>query len=246
MTFLQAAFLGIIQGLTEFLPVSSSGHLVIAQYFMQLDHPPIFFDVVVHAGTLLALIYYFRSRIVSLKPKTLYLIILGTLPAIITGLLIKPYLNLVFSSLHLVIAGLLLTSTLLFTTKFTQKSKSNPLNLKSALLIGLFQAIAIIPGVSRSGASISAGLFSQLSRDDAFSFSFLLSIPAILGALVLQLLDLGSTQPLPLGTLLIGLAASAISGLVAIKLLKYIINHFYLHYFAIYTTTLALILITFL
>lgn len=243
MTPVQALILGIVQGLTEFLPVSSSGHLVIFQNFFRLSQPPIFFDIVVHVGTLFAVIIYFFNQIKKISLNLFKLVIAGTIPAVIFGLYIEPQIESLFSSLTVVALGLIITSALLFSTKFTKFSKPKKLTLKSSLIIGLFQALAIIPGVSRSGATVASALNQGAGKQKAFYFSFLLSIPAITGALVLQLKDLNQINSAELIPIIIGFTTSLITGLLALKLLNIIINNTKLHLFGFYTATLAATLI---
>lgn len=242
MTSIQALFLGIVQGLTEFLPVSSSGHLVLFQSFLDISTPPLFFDVLVHVGTLLAVLIYFRHQLISFTKTHLSQLIIATVPAIIVGLAIYTTSLEIFTNLYITSLSFLLTSVLLFLTTKVKTTASNSfikVTPIKALFIGIFQAIAILPGVSRSGSTISAGIFSGLSKNTAFTFSFILSIPAILGALVLNLTDtsnLDVTLTLPS---LIGFSAALISGLVSLCLLNYVLNRKNLLPFAIYTYLLG-------
>lgn len=242
MTSTQALFLGIVQGLTEFLPVSSSGHLVLFQSFLDISTPPLFFDVLVHVGTLLAVLIYFRHQLISFTKTHLSQLIIATVPAIIVGLAIYTTSLEIFTNLYITSLSFLLTSVLLFLTTKVKTTASNSfikVTPIKALFIGTFQAIAILPGVSRSGSTISAGIFSGLSKNTAFTFSFILSIPAILGALVLNLTDtsnLDVTLTLPS---LIGFSAALISGLISLCLLNYVLNRKNLLPFAIYTYLLG-------
>jgi undecaprenyl-diphosphatase len=190
MSFWQAIFLAIIQGLTEFLPVSSSGHLVIFQKLFGL-RPPVLFDVLVHVGTLAAVLIYFRQQWGEISGRLLRLVAIGTIPIIITGLWLQSYLDYLFGSIKLVAVALLVTAFLLFSTrKLKGKQSLKQAGWFDVFTVGLFQALAILPGVSRSGATITAGLWRKFYRQAAFRFSFFLAIPAILGALVLQIPDL--------------------------------------------------------
>jgi len=248
MSIINALLLGILQGFTEFLPISSSGHLVIAQHLLGFKDAPVFFDVLLHGGSLAAILIFFWPQIKNISVNLGKLIIFGTIPAVFAGLLIDPLLGQIFSSLPLVAIGLLITSVLLATTlKFKHTSADlSQLTLKQVIIIGLFQAAAIIPGISRSGSTVVAGLSQGLKKEDAFTFSFLLAIPAIAGALVLELKDLNSlhiTDPL---SYLFGFAASLICSLLALKLLKLIINQSKLHYFAVYCFLLSAGLFTYL
>lgn len=248
MTSTQALFLGIVQGLTEFLPVSSSGHLVLFQSFLDISTPPLFFDVLVHVGTLLAVLIYFRHQLISFTKTHLPQLIIATVPAIIVGLAIYTTSLEIFTNLYITSLSFLLTSVLLFLTtrvktttpvKTTASNSSIKVTPIKALFIGIFQAIAILPGVSRSGSTISAGIFSGLSKNTAFTFSFILSIPAILGALVLNLTDISNLDVTLTLPSLIGFSAALISGLVSLCLLNYVLNRKNLLPFAIYTYLLG-------
>ncbi|MFC1748270.1 undecaprenyl-diphosphate phosphatase [Pseudomonadota bacterium] len=241
MTLFQAFLLGIIQGITEFLPVSSSGHLVITQHLFQLSSPPVAFDVLVHFATLLAILVFFYSELKSLNFKQIKFIAIGSIPAVLAGLIIEPFLEEIFSSLLITAIGLFVTATILLSSTIIAKKKSQ-LNNKSSFIIGFFQALAITPGISRSGSTVVAGLKLGLSKQKAFTFSFLLSIPAIVGALILQLPDLTqlpTNQSLPI---LVGFISAMTSGLISLKLLQYVINQTKLHFFAYYCLVLSLLL----
>lgn len=192
----------MIQGLTEFLPVSSSGHLAVAQYFLPgFSQPGLLFDIVLHLGTLLAVLVYFRREIGfllrALGPgnggsswrRLWVLLILGTIPAVLAALAAGDLIERSFSALWVVGVSWIATGVLLLSTaRVTMNQRDfGSLNLGDALTVGLFQSAALLPGVSRSGSTIVAGLFRGLSHDSAARFSFLLSIPAILGAAVYDL-----------------------------------------------------------
>ena len=243
MTLFQAFLLGLIQGFTEFLPVSSSGHLVIAQTFMEITQPPLIFDVLVHVGTLIAVIIFFSKRLLKLDLKWLRYLSLGTLPAFIVGILVKPYLQNIFTSLTVVIIGLYLTGFWLLSLNLTKKnSKTSNLNNSKAGIIGMFQAMAILPGISRSGSTVVGGLHLGLTKADAFFFSFLLSIPAILGAQVLQLTEITNWALLFNPTNLVGFTSAASSGLLALRFLQILINKTKLHLFGYYCLFIASLL----
>ncbi len=250
MSFWQAIILGLVQGLTEFLPISSSGHLVLAHHFLGLAEENMVFDVAVHLGTLFAVFVYFRRDLVALVlgffkggplRKVALLIILGTVPAVIFGLGLKDLIEELFSSPAFVSGGLLVTSALLFLSEKLQK-QSRPLEKirwQDALLIGCFQALAILPGISRSGSTIAGGLIRGVDRDAAARFSFFLAIPAILGAAVLQLGDLGGMTAKEWSVMGVGVIASMISGYVAIGILMAVLQRGKLYGFSIYTLVLG-------
>jgi undecaprenyl-diphosphatase len=192
--------LGLIQGLTEFLPVSSSGHLVIVPAMLGWSEPPLGLTVMLHMGTLVALLIYFRLEIIGLvlgvlgqgpdpaaARRIVRFLIIGTIPAVIAGLAFGGFFEHAFerpyeSSIELVITALILIAT----EKFGERAVRHPLDDKRAGVIGVAQAVAILPGISRSGSTIGAGLLAGLTREEATRFSFLLSIPAIAGAGVLD------------------------------------------------------------
>ena len=189
MTILEAVILGIIQGLTEFLPISSSGHLVLGQELLGISIPGNSFEVVVHLGTLCSVLIVFWpdiwELITSIRSTTSQKYILGiviaTIPAVLIGLLFKDIISEAFDNIRVVSITLLITGLILFTTKYINIKDIN-ISLGRGLLIGIAQAAAIIPGISRSGVTISAGMHLGVSPDKAAKFSFLLAIPAIAGA----------------------------------------------------------------
>ena len=261
---LHAVVLGAIQGLTEFLPVSSSGHLVIAQHLFGLKEPEILFDVGVHLGTLAAVLFYFRGDLAGILAalaryggrlfnvgamrsamqtdadlRMAWLIIVGSLPTAVIGLLMKRVADRLFGSMLLAGGMLLVTGVLLFLTRFApppQKPRAGEPLFASpkAFAIGVVQGLAIMPGISRSGSTIAAALFLGLSRDTAARFSFLLSIPAIMGAALLTLKDVSGETAGQLPMLLIGALTSCVVGYLSLKFLVYIVKRGRLHVFAPY------------
>lgn len=264
MDYFQAIFLGILQGITEFLPISSSGHLVIAQKLFGIKEAPIFFDILVHLGTLLTVVFYFRKRIIELvrgvlrgeKDSLSYfkVLVVGTFPIVIFGFFIRDYIGFIFNSLMLVGFAYLGTSAILFATLLFNKSgasglskRNQPPSFIDAIFIGVFQAVAILPGISRSGSTISAGIFRKLDRETAFQFSFFLAIPAILGAFFLEVMDLGLSGILTeiqdpiIG--LIGMIMSIIFGFLSLGLLEKILLRGKFYFFGIYCFFLGLIIL---
>jgi undecaprenyl-diphosphatase len=254
MDITQSILLGIVQGLTEFLPVSSSGHLVLFQKLFGFQEAPIFFDTLVHFATLLAVVFYLRKEIwqilTNLKKNLnlIWLLILGTLPAVVFALLFKDYIESTFNSLWMLSVGFFITAVLLFATKFIGSGKKDmqKINWVDSLIIGILQAVAILPSISRSGATISSALYRDIKREDAFKFSFLLSIPAIAGAMVLQVFDFnpsnlnGGFWPNALGFVM-----ATIFGFFSLFLLEKIAQKGKLHYFAIYCFALGVIIMLF-
>lgn len=261
MSLFQALVLGVLQGLTEFLPVSSSGHLVIAQHFFGISEGVLAFNVAVHLGTLLAVLVALRDDVMlvlaGLRPgsdsqarsgrRLIWLLIIGTIPAGVVGLLLGDVITGFFSSIAVTGAMLLVTGTLLFASEKARPEGRRLRSLRNsdALVIGCAQALAVMPGLSRSGTTISAGLARGVVGEDAARFSFLLAIPVILGAAVLELpatLRAGTGPALPV--IAVGMVTSAITGYLAIAILRRFIRQGRLRVFAYYTWTVgALVLL---
>ena len=271
MTFLEAILLGILQGLTEFLPVSSSGHLVLAQQFLGLKEPLVFFDVMLHVGTLAAVLVAYRDAIGRLvvgglsalgdtqfwrKPKTtvnasvelkfIWLILLGSIPTGIIAVVFKAQLESFFDEVSLVSAMLILTGIILQLPRLRREKADGPDNSSEKLktwhtpLIGIAQGCAITPGISRSGTTISLALFLGIPAKTAAEYSFLLSIPAILGAVALKIRDLGDTA-IPFHIVGTGMLASFIVGYIALRFLLVMLNRGKFSVFSYYCVALGLI-----
>jgi len=250
MNYLEAALLGIIQGLTEFLPVSSSGHLVLGEALLKVKQPGVAFEVIVHLGTLLSVLFYFRTRLMQLVRSVFdtsmrteramvgYLII-ATIPAGFAGLLLEDFFEQVFSAPAMTSGFLILTGLILLSTKF-HKPGGKPVTLGSCIVMGLGQAVAILPGVSRSGTTIASGMWAGVRPAEAAEFSFLLSIPAIAGAAVLKSPELIGLDQALLGPYLVGAALSFIAGLIAVSSLLAIIRRGKFEYFAYYCFAVGL------
>ncbi|HBR87532.1 MAG TPA: undecaprenyl-diphosphate phosphatase, partial [Candidatus Marinimicrobia bacterium] len=197
MDIIDALILGSLQGMTEFLPVSSSGHLVLGQHFLGLSLPGNFFEVLVHLGTLCSVLVVFRTEILKLIQSIksaeskimLSALVIGTIPAVLIGLSMKDKISQLFENPLAVSFSLILTGIWLVMTKWFVNQQSN-INLKNGFLIGCAQAIAIIPGISRSGATIGVAMLLGISPEKAAKFSFLLAIPAIAGAGLLTAIDI--------------------------------------------------------
>lgn len=271
MTVLDAIFQAVIQGLTEFLPVSSSGHLSLYQHFSgNSGEGALMFSALLHLGTLIAVITVFRKRILSLileffamikdiftgkfsiknappERRVIFMFIIST-AVLIPFYIFKGFFEGFAEDSGIFAEGVcfLYTAAILIMADLTAKGSKEMTDLKvpDAVRIGFFQSIALLPGVSRSGSTISAGIFSGLRRDEAVSYSFILGIPAILGGGLLELKD-GISQGVPIGVLpcIIGLVVSALVGFGAIKLVQWLMKTDRFKYFAIYTAVLGTVVI---
>ena len=253
MTLLQALFLGIIQGLTEFLPISSSGHLTLLQRlfgFQNLENY-ILFDVICHLGTLFAIVWVLYPELcrVIKEPKWQKALLLGTLPLFPLVFLMKP-IKAVFDDPYYLGYCYLFSGLLLFLAGKCKRSE--PLNRSSkrmhldSIVIGLFQAVAVLPGISRSGSTISSARLLGINAKDAAVFSFLLAIPAILGGVAFETLQIFKGAPLAdvtLSSYLIGFIAALVFGTVSLKVLMRLLVANRLNGFAIYCALLGVSLI---
>lgn len=268
MTILQSIFLGILQGVAEFLPISSSGHLTLAQKLFNLDNIPLIFDVMLHLATLLAVVLVFRKKIATLLISLWRFITrkntkedqyaLSMILAIIVATIVTGTMGIVLSKIipdmpiKVVFCGFIVTALLLIFSSYVSKKseknnnisieKTDKISIKQGLFVGFAQGIGVLPGISRSGSTIAASLFSGISRDTAGDFSFILSIPAILGAFILEAKDLGNltatVAPFPL---IIGCLSAFLSGWLSLKLLLKLIKKGNLQYFAFYLIPLAIL-----
>ena len=261
MEILKVIILGIVQGFTEFLPVSSSGHLVLAAELLNFHEKGVAFEVFVHLGTLLSVLIVFRKDVIKMilapfqflssrfsKEDTksylfwdLYIIV-GTIPAAVIGLSFKSKIEAAFSNIYLVIAMLTVTGTILLLSRFMPKKDQKMTVLKS-FVIGISQAFAILPGISRSGSTIVTGIFLGIDKEQAARFSFLLAIPAILGASVIKIKDLleMDSYATPISYLVLGAIISFIAGYFAILWLLDIVKKGKLEWFAIYCYVIVIV-----
>lgn len=249
MTIFQALLLGLVQGVTEFLPISSSGHLVLIQHLLSINEPVLVFDTFLHLASLLAIVIYFWPKLIKLKLKEWLIVLVATIPVVVAGLLLKDYAEALFASTKLVGITLVLTGVINFwidkklEQRKTQAVKSyKKISWRQALKIGCWQAVAIIPGISRSGSTLAGGLHQKFSRIQAFEFAFFLAIPAILGATVLQILQLsgGLMDEIQLPIYLVGGLATLISGLASLASLNFILRRAQFQWFGYYSLTLGL------
>ncbi len=241
--FLNMLVLAVVQGFTEFLPVSSSGHLVLLQHFLSTREGDMFFDVILHGGTLFSVIVVYRRELLRLlkfdSDSLRYILALAvaTVPAVFVGLLAQDFVDRLFGEPRLASLGLVFTGFVLLSTRLVHQGENDqgeswsprPVPLAKALAVGCAQAFAICPGVSRSGSTIAASLWLGLPRREATRFSFLLAIPAIGGALVLNLVKGSGAMDVSLGTLLVMALVAFSVGLLAIRMtaLAVVRSHFW-------------------
>lgn len=263
MNLIHAFVLGIVQGIGEFLPISSSGHLVVVPYIFGWDYQGINFDVALHMGTVLAiLVYFWRDWMIifseALSPtdtpnkndkfnypsNLLWIILLASIPAAIAGYFLQDLAAHALRNPLLVALMLAVFALLLWVVDAVNRNQDKIKNLSysKGFLIGIAQAIALFPGVSRSGVTATAGMLLNLNRESAMRFSFLLATPAVVGAFILTLKDLTSTN---IDTaFLVAIATSAVAGFLSIKyLLRYLSKHSFLP-FVIYRIALAILIVT--
>ncbi len=228
--------MAIIQAATEFLPVSSSGHLALFQNL--ISKPDMFLITMLHFSSLLAVLIFLRKELKQLlmfkEKKLWFFLIIATIPAVIFGLFLKSFIESTFSSLLYIGIFFLFTSTILFSTKFAKTGKK--LNWKNSLFIGIFQALALFPGISRSGMTISSSFISGIKKEQAFKFSFLLFIPLVIGANILELGNMYFSL-----SLLIAFVLCFILSYLFLHLLFIIVKKKKFWLFSIYTFILALI-----
>ncbi|MEK6951962.1 MAG: undecaprenyl-diphosphate phosphatase [Nanoarchaeota archaeon] len=244
MRIIEAIILGIVQGITEWLPISSSGHLVLLQNLLKIEQPVIF-DLILHLGSLLVVLIVFREDIKKLiigvfrkDFKLLLKIIIATIPIALVGFLLKDFIERIFNDLRVVGFSFLFTSILLFLSKYP-KVKEKELSYKNSFIIGLVQVLALLPGLSRSGSTISAGLMQGVKNEEVARFSFLLFIPAILGATILEIKNVYLINDfIPL---IIGVITVVVIGFISLRLLLYIVKNSKIHFFSYYCLIIGLI-----
>lgn len=258
MDLITAILLGILQGITEFLPVSSSGHLVLAQAYLNQDIAPgITYEIVVHFGSFCSIALYYRERLTALlsdlfrsltpsglregrwkkDPNTLlcWIILLSMLPAMAIGFTLKSTIENLFMNPVFVSFMLLVTGTLLYSTRFIGRPEGDVTPLRG-LLMGIAQAFAILPGISRSGSTIVTGLYTGMSRENVANFSFLMVLPVLAGAMLVEALELREVglQAGEAGALIAGFFASFIAGYLALSYLIRLLKREKFHLFAWY------------
>lgn len=258
MDLLQSFFLGLLQGVTEFLPVSSSGHLALARALLGSNlEPGITFEIVVHFGSFCSIVVYYRQKIAdiirdlfrSLTPegirsgrltadpntRLVFIILLSMIPAMIVGFTLRDAIEAVFLNPFFVSCMLIVTGALLFSTRFVD-SPSRSVDAKRGLLMGVAQAMAILPGISRSGSTISVGLFSGISREQVANFSFLMVLPVLAGAMLVEGVEIAQNgiESAAVMSLVVGFLTSFLSGYVALTYLIILLKREKFHYFSYY------------
>ncbi len=269
MSALQAIFLGLIQGLTEFLPVSSSGHLVLGQHLLKVQDPEVLsFDVYVHFGTLISVCVIFWKDIleivratwkalISLNFKESYntvehfrlgiAILVGSIPAAFVGLQFREQIEAAFSDPKLVAVNLVITGLILFLTRLPRPTEGKKVGIVSGFVVGIAQAVAILPGISRSGLTMSTALYLKLSPLLAARFSFLLSIPVIAGAALLETKNVfRHGMETGFAPLALGIVSAAITGYIAIKILLSVMERGKFSWFAFYCLAIGVAGIVFI
>jgi undecaprenyl-diphosphatase len=245
MTLLEALLLGIVQGATEFLPVSSSGHLVIAQELLGVSEQGVVFEVAVHVATLVSILAVYRFRVGELAVGALRrdeaalryvgLLVVATLPAAFVGLLFEDAIEALFENPLAPGVALLVTGLILWSSRRALPSARGAVpTWGAALLIGVAQAFALVPGISRSGSTVVAALWLGVAPREAAAFSFLMAVPAIAGAAVLQFGELGLSGGPGTAALAIGSAAAAVVGVLAIRTFVAMLSRESFHFFAPY------------
>ena len=244
MTYIEGILLGFIQAITEFLPISSSGHLVLSQKLLGIESTDLIIEIILHLGTLLSIIIFFWDDLKTLAVKSIFKkdkssqifiakILIATIPASIIGILFKDSLTQIFDSLLYVSFFFIITGICLFLTRFS-KNKITEISFVFALIIGLSQVLALLPGISRSGITIATALLLGIKSEDAARFSFFMAIPVLAGAGLLQVNDLINVGNYSLLQLFFGFMSSMIFGLIAIKILFRIVYNNYFWIFSFY------------
>lgn len=245
--------LGLVQGLTEFLPVSSSGHLILAHDFLGVTEYGLAVDAVLQLATVLAVVVYFAKDLWSIVAERKYVLalalIVGTIPAVIGGLFLEDIMATTFRSAHLVAYALIAGSVVMLVAEYgTRHVTDKVIGWKEGLVVGLFQCLALVPGMSRSGMTISGGMFLGLSRAEAARFGFLLSIPILAGSGAKKLLELATGGALATigAPLAVGFVVAFLSGLAAIYVLLALVRRTPLTVFVVYRVLLAALILVLL
>ncbi len=255
LTVWEAFWLGLVQGLTEFLPVSSSGHLVLFQQVFDW-HATLTFDVLLHMATLVAIVTFFGKSLFKVSRREWLLVLVGTIPAGVAGVLFKDQIEALFANdvwvgWELVATGVINLVTdrrlnqLAKLQKPTEPKIEHQLSLWDSIWMGVGQAVAIVPGISRSGTTVATGIWRRVDREAAFRFSFLLAIPALAGAGLLQVKDTTAAEwaQLPLIPVVVGCTAALLSGLASLIVFRWVIQKARLEWFGWYCVVVGIVAI---
>lgn len=250
MKIWQALILGLVQGLAEFLPVSSSGHLVLVRELMGISGNYIMFDMLLHTATAAAVIIVFFKELLALfKPpfKQIGYLALAAVPAVVVGLLFNSQVEAFFSTAKYICFFFLFTAVLMLVTEIIGKkfNRNKPFNWLTALGMGLMQGVALFPGISRSGSTIFGGTAAGAEREKVAKFSFFMSLPVILGGVVLSLFDVGEGLAVEWYCILVGMIAAFVSGLLAIKVMMRLIAKANYKWFALYLFVISVLTFVF-
>jgi len=250
--YFQAFILGIIQAITEWFPVSSSGHLVLFQQLFGMKQPELFLDAMLHLGTVFSVIYLFRGKIARLikgtfstekkydkEKKQLVHLVIASVPIFLVGYYFHEDIALLFASTLTVGLALIVNGFFLLTLKYVRVLIKRPIDLKNSIAIGIAQALAIIPGISRSGITLTTALNLKIKKDDAIDFVFLLSIPAIVGAAFFETLNVGTGNNI--APVVFGTIVAAVVGYFALKFVIHLIKSEKYYMFAYYCFIVGLI-----
>lgn len=252
MDILKSVILGLVQGLTEFLPVSSSGHLIVVKKLFGIDQEKfgLTYDIALHFATLVAVFIVFWPDIVALLKKPIQkltgLLIVATIPAVFVGLFFDDYIEQISQSGGFLGIAFIVTAGLLF---FSQKTKKKDktidfMTYKDATVIGLVQGVAVMPGISRSGSTTSAGLFMGIEKESSMRFAFLMSIPIIMGSVVLGVKDIVSTpETINWSSIIVGMLSAGVSGYFAVKFMLNFFKKRSLNVFAVYVGILGVLIL---
>jgi len=258
MTNLFYLIYGAVQGLTEFLPISSSGHLVIAQTIIGLNLKGIALEVTLHVATLIAVLIFLRKRILGILKdafsegrkrrlawRVILAVVVATVPSALVGVSLGGFLERTFENIQIVGICLLITSAMVLTIPFLPKKEGTIEEFPwlGVVLVGTFQAMAILPGISRAGATIFIGVLMGLNRREAANFSFIISIPAIIGAALLQLPELTTGERAPAVGLVIGAASALLFGLLALAVLYKTVHRGGFALFGLYALVVAILVL---
>ena len=248
MEIVDVIILGLLQGLTEFLPVSSSGHLVLGQYLLNVKSPGNTLEIIFHIGTLGSVVFVFfpdiKNILITINKKStqklLIYIFVATIPAVIIGFTLRNKIEILFENINSVGFALLFTGLVLILSSIS-KNKNSKHSLSSSIVIGFGQALAIIPGISRSGMTIALSLFFGLSPRESAKFSFLLSVPVIAGAGILGIQDIQSSELFSADIIIAALLSSFSIGIIALRVLIKLLDLGKFYIFGIYCVCLGLV-----